>query len=73
VRIGLIALCSLLAGIGVFHQPLWIVCLVVFLPMIAIALDVPNGLLARLGRGDAAPVAPSESAEAGPPAISAAQ
>jgi len=39
-RVGLIALCSLLAAIGVFHQPLWIVCLVVFLPMIAIALRV---------------------------------
>ena len=41
-RVGLIALCSLLAAIGVFHQPLWIVCLVVFLPMIAIALRVPT-------------------------------
>jgi hypothetical protein len=65
VRVALIALVSLLAAVGVFHQPLWIVSLAVFLPMIAIALDLPNGLLARLGR-DAAPVVESPIAAAKP-------
>jgi hypothetical protein len=56
-RIGLVVLSSFLVAIGVFHQPLWIVSLAVFLPMITIALDLPNGLLARLGRERAATTA----------------
>jgi hypothetical protein len=74
-RIGLVALCSLLAAIGVFHQPLWVVCLAVFPPLLAIALDVPAGLRARLGRTSESPSTSESGAEppAEPPeAISAA-
>lgn len=46
-RIGLLALISLLAAIGVLHQPLWILIACVLLPMAVIALDLPHGLLAR--------------------------
>lgn len=49
VRIGLLALVSLLAAIGVLHQPLWILIAVVFAPMVVLALDLPHGL-GRLGR-----------------------
>jgi hypothetical protein len=81
-RIGLVALCSLLAAIGVFHQPVWVACLAVFPPLLAIALDVPNGLRARLGRSESAsnpgsaagpPAEPAAEPPAQPPAISAAQ
>jgi len=40
---------SLLAAIGVLHQPLSILILLVFLPMVTIALDLPRGLIARRG------------------------
>jgi hypothetical protein len=50
VRVALVALASLLVAIGVFHQPLWLLSGAVFLPMITIALDLPDGLAARLGR-----------------------
>jgi hypothetical protein len=53
VRIGLLALVSLLAAIGVFQQPLWVLILVVFVPMAIIALDLPHGL-ARAGRRELA-------------------
>jgi hypothetical protein len=43
VRVGLLALVSLLAAIGVFHQPLWILILVVFAPMAVFAFDLPHG------------------------------
>jgi hypothetical protein len=57
-RVGLLALCSLLAAVGVFHQPLWILIAAVFLPMATIAFDVPHGLLAT-----ASAPAPAVSAE----------
>ena len=53
MRVALVALASLLAAIGVFHQPLWLVSAAVFLPMITIALDLPSGIAARLGQGTA--------------------
>jgi hypothetical protein len=64
-RIGLLVLVSLLAAVGVFHQPLWTLILVVFLPMLAIALDLPHGL-ARVGRAaaEAAPEAAVAAAAA---------
>ena len=49
-RLGLLALVSLLAAIGVLHQPLWALIVLVVLPMLAIALDLPGGVAARLGR-----------------------
>jgi len=61
-RIAVLALVSLLAAIGVFHQPLWMWILAVFLPMVTIALDLPHGLL-QLGL--AAPAA-AAAAAAGP-------
>jgi hypothetical protein len=48
VRVALVVLASLLAAVGLFHQPLWLVGGAVFLPMIAIALDLPDGLAAPL-------------------------
>jgi len=47
VRVALVALASLLAAIGVFHQPLWLVSAAVFVPMITIALNLPTGLAGR--------------------------
>jgi hypothetical protein len=43
VRLGGLAGCTLLGILGVFHQPLWILILVVTLPMLTIAFDVPQG------------------------------
>jgi len=57
-RLGVLALVSLLAAVGVFHQPLWIWIVAVALPMAAIGLDVPHGL-GRLGR----PAAPEPVAD----------
>jgi uncharacterized membrane protein len=44
VRVVLLAMVSLLAAVGVLHQPLWALIAVVFLPMLTIALDLPRGL-----------------------------
>jgi hypothetical protein len=44
VRVALLVLVSLLAAAGVLHQPLWTLIAIVFLPMAAIALDLPRGL-----------------------------
>jgi hypothetical protein len=43
-RLAVLAAVSLLAVIGIFHQPLGILILIVFLPMATIALDLPRGL-----------------------------
>ena len=51
-RLGLLVVVSLLAAIGVFHQPLWMLIVIVFVPMVILALDLPHGLGAQL----AAPV-----------------
>jgi len=48
-RIATLALISLLSAVGVLHQPLWILILVVFAAMATIALDLPHGLVARRG------------------------
>jgi hypothetical protein len=47
VRVALLAAVSLLAAIGVLHQPLWTLIVIVVLPMLVIALDLPRGLFAR--------------------------
>lgn len=44
VRLGVLAVVSLLAVVGVLHQPLGILILMVFLPMATIAFDLPRGL-----------------------------
>ena len=44
-RVSGLALVSALCAIGVFHQPLWIPILTVFVPMAIIAFDPPFGLL----------------------------
>jgi hypothetical protein len=51
VRVALLMLVSLLAAVGVLHQPLWMLIAVVFLAMATIALDLPRGLIARPGSG----------------------
>jgi hypothetical protein len=43
IRIGVLAVFSLLGIIGVFRQPLWIVVLAVALPMATVAFDLPHG------------------------------
>jgi hypothetical protein len=54
-RIGMLAAVSLLAALGVLHQPLGILILVAFLPMATIALQLPLGLpLGLRGRAPAA-------------------
>ena len=45
-RVALLVAVSLLAAIGVLHQPLWVLIAVVFVPMITIALELPHGLRA---------------------------
>jgi hypothetical protein len=49
-RLAGLALVSLLAAIGVLHQPLWPLVLVVALPMATIAFDLPHGLATRVAR-----------------------
>ena len=56
-RIAMLALISLLSAVGVLHQPLWILILVVFVAMATIALDLPHGLIAR--RGGPSPDSPA--------------
>jgi hypothetical protein len=58
-------LVSLLAVMGVFHQPLWILIVIAFLPMLAIALDLPHGLFARFGLTATAPAPASASTAPG--------
>jgi hypothetical protein len=55
-RLAGLALVAVLAAIGVLHQPLWPLILVVALPMATIALDLPHGLVARFARRRAAAV-----------------
>ena len=43
VRLGVLAVVSVLGLIGVFHQPLWVVILAVALPMATVAFDLPHG------------------------------
>lgn len=64
-RIAVLVLVSLLAAVGVVHQPLWTLILVVFMPMLAIALDLPHGLFAPRGQSEAAPDAVPSAAEPG--------
>lgn len=57
-RLAGLVLISLLAALGVFHQPLWVLIAGVFLAMAAVALDLPLGLAPRRPRVavlDAAP------------------
>jgi hypothetical protein len=65
-RVGLLALTSLLIAVGVFHQPLWLLILIVFVPMVTIALDLPHGL-----RGYGRSASTPDAASAGPDAVSA--
>jgi uncharacterized protein DUF4105 len=69
-RIGVLALVSLLAAVGVFHQPLWIWILAVLLPMATIALDLPHGL-ALLGRAVVPDAAVAAAAVSAVPAVAA--
>ena len=62
-RVGFLALTSILAAVGVFHQPLWLLILIVFVPMVTIALDLPLGLLQR-GRSASAPDAAASAPDA---------
>jgi hypothetical protein len=72
-RVGLLVLTSLLTAVGVFHQPLWLLIVIVFVPMATIALDLPLGLLRRSVATPAASAsAPSASASASAPAPDAA-
>jgi len=69
-RVGLLVLASLLTAIGVFHQPLWLLIVIVFVPMVTIALDLPLGLLR--GRSVAPPAAaPASAPSASAPSASA--
>jgi hypothetical protein len=43
IRIGMLAVVSVLGLIGVFHQTLWVVILAVALPMATVAFDLPHG------------------------------
>jgi hypothetical protein len=61
-RIAVLAMVSLLAAVGVLHQPLWTLILVVLVPMLTIALDLPHGLFAQRGRTEAVPAAVAELA-----------
>ena len=67
-RIAVLAMVSLLAAVGVLHQPLWTLILVVLVPMLTIALDLPHGLLAQRDGAETAPeavveIAPDAAAE----------
>lgn len=46
-RVGVLVAVSLLAAIGVLHQPLGVLIAVAFVPMLIVALDLPHGLAAR--------------------------
>jgi hypothetical protein len=46
VRVAGLMLVSLLAAVGVFHQPLWIPVLAAFVPHAILAFDLPHGLRA---------------------------
>lgn len=64
-----LAVVSLLAAIGVLHQPLWSLIVVVFVPMATIAFDLPHGVVAWLARrrSAAGPVSePAPEPAAGP-------
>jgi len=65
LRIAVLGLVSLLAAIGVLHQPLSIPILVVFLPMLTIALDLPLGVMGRRGGLRASPGQPAAATDAG--------
>jgi len=41
VRVAMIVLATLLRGVGIFHQPLWVPALVAFVPLAMIAFDLP--------------------------------
>jgi hypothetical protein len=43
IRIGMLAVVSVLGLIGVFYQTLWVVILAVTLPMATVAFDLPHG------------------------------
>jgi len=70
VRVGLLALVSLLTAVGVFHQPLWLLIVIVFVPMATIALDLPLGLLRRSASAPAASSSVPDAAAASAPAAS---
>lgn len=61
LRVGLLVVVSLLAALGVFHQPLWMLIAIVFVPMLTIARDLPHGLGARV---DPVPAVASDGAAA---------
>jgi hypothetical protein len=46
---------SMLAAVGVFHQPLWIPILAAFVPHAILAFDLPHGLVAMTKSVDAVP------------------
>jgi len=54
-RIAVLAMVSLLAAVGVLHQPLWTLILVVLVPMLTIALDLLHGLFAQRGGAEPRP------------------
>jgi hypothetical protein len=43
-RVALLVAVSLLAALGVVQQPLWVLIVIVFVPMVTIALDLPRRL-----------------------------
>jgi hypothetical protein len=45
-------------AIGVFHQPLWILILAVFMPIAIIALELPHGVTERFGLARLPPCPP---------------
>ncbi len=65
-RVVVLVAVSLLAALGVMHQPLWMLIVVVFIPMVTIALDLPHGLAARSGGDVAGPSVESSPAGSSP-------
>jgi hypothetical protein len=47
VRVAILLGVSLLAAVGLFHQPLWIPILAAIVPLSIVAFDLPHGVLAR--------------------------
>jgi hypothetical protein len=64
-RLGVLVAVSLLAAVGVLHQPLAVLIAVAFVPMLIVALDLPHGLAARASATLPA-VAPSPAASPAP-------
>jgi hypothetical protein len=47
VRVAILLGVSLLAGVGLFHQPLWIPILAAIVPLSIVAFDLPHNVLAK--------------------------